>query len=71
MWIFLFNAIDASGVWETNEASRKGSPVYSAPEYADIQSIKKQISEQATNGALRIAALAGVLTENFYMVSVE
>lgn len=70
MWIFLFNALDDIGVWETNETTRTGNPPYSAPEFAEVEQIKKQVMEQAINGALRIAALAGVLTENFYMVRI-
>ncbi|KAI0338935.1 hypothetical protein BDW22DRAFT_1362269 [Trametopsis cervina] len=67
MWIVLFNALDDFGIREVNDMVRTGSPGNEHPSFAQIESIKKKVGDDALHGALRISGLAGVLTTNGYL----
>ncbi|GJE88395.1 Zn(II)2Cys6 transcription factor [Phanerochaete sordida] len=67
MWIIIFNALDDFGIREVNDVVRTGSPGHEHPSYAQIEAIKKKVSDDALHGALRIAGLAGVLSSNGYL----
>ncbi|THH09267.1 hypothetical protein EW146_g8729 [Bondarzewia mesenterica] len=71
MWIILFGALDDFGVREINEAMRIGSPGHIHPNYHQIEEMKRKVLDEALHGALRIAGLAGVLTKNGYLVSLN
>lgn len=66
MWIILFNAVDDFGIKELNNSVNNHSV-----NHADIAATKRKVAEEAVNGALRIAALAGVLASNGYLVSLS
>ena len=58
MWIVIFNAaLDDFGIREVNDVVRTGSPGNEHPNYAQIEAIKKKVSNDALHGALRIAGL--------------
>ena len=57
MWIVIFNALDDFGIREVNDVVRTGSPGHQHPNYAQIEAIKKKVSDDALHGALRIAGL--------------
>lgn len=57
MWIVIFNALDDFGIREVNDVVRTGSPGNEHPNYAQIEAIKKKVSDDALHGALRIAGL--------------
>lgn len=63
MWIVIFNALDDFGIREVNDMVRTGSPGNEHPNYAQIEGIKKKVSDDALHGALRIAGL--VSTSDF------
>ena len=61
MWIVIFNALDDFGIREVNDMVRTGSPGSEHPNYAQIESIKKKVSDDALHGALRIAGLVSAI----------
>lgn len=65
MWIILFTALDDFGIKELN------SGITHAYTLAEIDVVKRKVAEEALQGALRIAGLAGVLTSNGYLVSLR
>lgn len=67
MWIVIFNALDDFGIREVNDMVRTGSPGNEHPNYAQIEGIKKKVSDDALHGALRIAGL--VSRSDFSVVS--
>ncbi|KAF9007666.1 hypothetical protein BDZ89DRAFT_1168462 [Hymenopellis radicata] len=67
MWIILFNALDEYGVKEINEAMRIGASQSSIANYTAMEGAKRKLADEALHGALRISALAGVLTTNQYL----
>lgn len=60
MWIVIFNALDDFGIREVNDMVRTGSPGNEHPNYGQIESIMKKVSDDALHGALRIAGLVSV-----------
>ena len=66
MWIILFSALDDFGIKELNSGiSHTDSTL------AEIDAVKRKVADEALHGALRIAGLAGVLTSNGYLVSLQ
>ncbi|KAG9048054.1 hypothetical protein FS837_000882 [Tulasnella sp. UAMH 9824] len=63
MWIILSQALEEYGIKELN-VLRSADPTTEVPEF---EALKQNINEEATHGALRIAGLAGVLTNNGYL----
>ncbi|KAG8917251.1 hypothetical protein FRC01_002583 [Tulasnella sp. 417] len=63
MWIILSQALEEYGIKELN-VLRAADPTTEVPEF---EALKQNINEEATHGALRIAGLAGVLTNNGYL----
>ncbi|KIO24240.1 hypothetical protein M407DRAFT_26355 [Tulasnella calospora MUT 4182] len=63
MWIILSQALEEFGIKELN-VLRSADPTTEVPEF---EALKQNINEEATHGALRIAGLAGVLTNNGYL----
>ena len=57
MWIIIFNALDDFGIREVNDVVRTCSPGHEHPSYAQIEAVKKKVSDDALHGALRIAGL--------------
>ena len=66
MWIVIFNALDDFGIREVNDVVRTGSPGNEHPNYAQIEAIKKKVSDDALHGALRIAGLVCRATRRRY-----
>ena len=66
MWIILFSALDDFGIKELNSGI-----THSDDTHAEIDAAKRKIADEALHGALRIAGLAGVLTSNGYLVSLQ
>lgn len=66
MWIILFSALDDFGIKELNSGI-----THSDNTLAEIDGIKRKVADEALHGALRIAGLAGVLTSNGYLVSLQ
>ena len=66
MWIILFSALDDFGIKELNSGI-----TLSANTLAEIDAVKRKVADEALHGALRIAGLAGVLTSNGYLVSLQ
>ena len=66
MWIILFSALDDFGIKELNSGI-----THSDDTLAEIDAAKRKIADEALHGALRIAGLAGVLTSNGYLVSLQ
>ena len=65
MWIILFSALDDFGVKELNSGTAHPDTL------AEIDAVKRKVADEALHGALRIAGLAGVLTSNGYLVSIQ
>ena len=61
MWIVVFNALDDFGIRELNDVVRAGSPDNEHPNYSNIETIKKKVSDDAIHGALRIAGLVRII----------
>lgn len=66
MWIILFTALDDFGIKELNSGV-----AHSDNTLAEIDAVKRKVVDEALHGALRIAGLAGVLTSNGYLVSLQ
>jgi hypothetical protein len=66
MWIILFSALDDFGIKELNSGV-----THSDNTFAEIDAVKRKVADEALHGALRIAGLAGVLTSNGYLVSLQ
>lgn len=66
MWIILFSALDDFGIKELNSGI-----THSDNTFAEIDAVKRKVADEALHGALRIAGLAGVLTSNGYLVSLQ
>jgi len=66
IWVILFNALDDFGIREINDVLRSGSPPDALPN-DQFEATKRKVAEEALHSALRIAALAGVLTTNGYL----
>lgn len=61
LWLVLYRALEESGVEEErNGGIGMGIEV-------EVESVKRRLKEESEHAALRIAALAAVLTENEYL----
>ncbi|KAH7921905.1 hypothetical protein BV22DRAFT_1071424 [Leucogyrophana mollusca] len=58
MWVALFNAMDEFGIRDTSSTPSS---------IAQVEAVKRKVFDEAVNAALRISALAGVLTSNGYL----
>ncbi|KAH7913412.1 hypothetical protein BJ138DRAFT_1178081 [Hygrophoropsis aurantiaca] len=58
MWVALFGAMDEYGIRDTLQTPSSIS---------QVESVKRKVFDEAVNAALRISALAGVLTSNGYL----
>lgn len=57
MWIILFNALDDFGIREMNDVERMGNPGNMVPNHAQIDVVKRKVTDEALHGALRISGL--------------